>query len=53
MIRKFGILGDSTIMSFPPKLIKDLGIEQGGYGIFKQTEEGILIKPVDAKELKI
>ncbi|MFH1276261.1 MAG: AbrB/MazE/SpoVT family DNA-binding domain-containing protein [Candidatus Woesearchaeota archaeon] len=53
MIRKFGILGDSTIMRFPPKLIKDLGIEPGDYGIFEQTQEGILIKPIHAKELKL
>ena len=53
MIRKFGILGDSTIMRFPPKLIKDFGIKPGDYGIFEQTSEGILIKPIHAKELKL
>tara|TARA_Y100000310_G_C20309979_1_gene635789 strand:- start:299 stop:628 length:330 start_codon:yes stop_codon:yes gene_type:complete len=51
MVRKFGILGDSTIMRFPPKLINDYKIKPGDYGIFEETPKGILIKPIHAKEL--
>jgi hypothetical protein len=51
MVRKFGVLGDSTIMRFPPKLIHNYKIQPGDYGIFKETPEGILIKPLYAKEL--
>ena len=51
MIRKFGVLGDSTIMRFPPKVINDFKIKPGDYGIFEQVPEGILIKPIHAKEL--
>lgn len=51
MVRKFGILGDSTIMRFPPNLVKHYKIEPGDFGIFEEVPEGILIKPVHAKEL--
>lgn len=51
MVRKFGILGDSTIMRFPPNLIKHYGIKPGDFGVFEEVPEGILIKPVHAKEL--
>ena len=52
MVRRFGILGDSTIMRFPPKVVKDFGIKPGDFGIFEEVLEGILIKPLHAKELK-
>lgn len=52
MVRKFGVLGDSTIMRFPPKVIHDFGIKPGDYGVFEQVPEGILIKPIHAKELR-
>jgi CRISPR/Cas system-associated protein Cas10 (large subunit of type III CRISPR-Cas system) len=52
MIRKFGVLGDSTIMRFPPNVIKKFKIKPGDFGVFEETSEGILIKPVHAKELK-
>lgn len=52
LVRKFGILGDSTIMRFPNKVLKDFKIKPGDYGIFEERAEGILIKPVHAKGLK-
>ena len=52
MVRKFGILGDSTVMRFPPNLIKHYGIKPGDFGIFEEVPGGILIKPLHAKELE-
>ena len=52
MIRKFGALGDSTIMRFPPKLLKEYKIRPGDYAVFEEKPDGILIKPVHAKELQ-
>ena len=51
LVRKFGTLGDSTIMRFPPRLLKDYKIKAGDYGVFEERPEGILIKPIHAKEL--
>ena len=51
-VRKFGILGDSTIMRFPPKLLQEYHIKPGDFGVFEERPEGILIKPIRAKELK-
>ena len=52
LVRKFGVLGDSTIMRFPISVLKDYKIKPGDYGIFEERPEGILIKPINAKELK-
>ena len=52
MVRKFGALGDSTIMRLPPKLLKDYKIKPGDYAVFEEVAEGILIKPIHAKELE-
>lgn len=52
LVRKFGVLGDSTIMRFPNKILNDFKIKPGDYGIFEEKPEGILIKPFQAKELK-
>lgn len=52
LIRKFGILGDSTIMRLPPKVVDDYSIKPGDYASFEEREEGILIKPIHAKELR-
>ena len=52
MIRKFGTLGDSTVMRFPTKVLKDFNIKPGDYGVFEKRPDGILIKPVRAKEVK-
>ena len=52
MIRKFGVLGDSTVMRFPSNVIKDYNIKPGDYGIFEKKPEGILIKPVHAKDIE-
>ena len=52
LVRKFGVLGDSTIMRFPNKILKEFKIKPGDYGIFEKKDEGILIKPYHAKELK-
>ncbi len=51
MVRKFGVLGDSTIMRLPPQVVKNYEIKPGDFGIFEEVPEGILIKPVHAKEL--
>ena len=50
MIRKFGTLGDSTIMRFPNKVLNRYKIKPGDYGVFEEKPNGILIKPVHAKE---
>ena len=52
MVRKFGTLGDSTIMRIPPDVVKEFSIKPGDYGIFEKKPEGILIRLVHAKELK-
>lgn len=52
LVRKFGVLGDSTIMRFPHKILKDFEIKPGDYGIFEEKPDGILIKPFHAKGLK-
>ena len=52
LVRKFGILGESTIMRFPTKILKDFKIKPGDYGVFEERDEGILIKPISTKELK-
>ena len=53
LVRKFGTLGDSTVMRFPPKIIKQYNIKAGDYGVFEEKPEGILVKPIHAKELGI
>ena len=52
MIRKFGILGDSTIMRLPPKILEDYNIKPGDYALFEERPEGIFLKPVHAKEIE-
>ena len=52
MVRKFGTLGDSTVMRFPSDVIKDYDIKPGDYGIFEKKPEGILIKPIHAKDVR-
>lgn len=51
LIRKFGVLGDSTVMRFPSDVLEDYKIKPGDYGIFEKRPEGILIKPIHAKDL--
>ena len=38
-------------MRFPSKVIKTYKIKPGDYGVFEEKPEGILIKPIYAKEL--
>ena len=52
LVRKFGVLGDSTVMRFPTKVLDDYKIKPGDYGVFEEKPEGILIKPVHAKEIR-
>ncbi len=52
LIRKFGILGDSTVMRFPTKILKDYKINPGDFGVFEERPEGILIKPISIKDLE-
>ncbi|MDP7323663.1 MAG: hypothetical protein QF632_02790 [Candidatus Woesearchaeota archaeon] len=51
LIRKFGVLGDSTVMRFPTQVLKEYKIKPGDYGAFEKRPEGILIKPIHAKEV--
>ena len=51
LVRKFGVLGDSMVMRFPIKVIKDFHIKPGDYGVFEKRPEGILIRPIHAKEI--
>ena len=51
MIRKFGVLGDSTVMRIPPEILKEFRISPGDFGVFESRDDGILIKVVKAKEL--
>lgn len=50
-IRKFGSLGDSTIMRFPPEILKQYKIMPGDYGLLEKRTDGILIRPIRAKEI--
>lgn len=51
MIRKFGSLGDSIIVRVPTELLEDFKIKPGDYGVFEHKQDGILIKPISAKEI--
>ena len=51
LVRKFGVLGDSVVMRFPTRVIKDFDIKPGDYGVFEKKPEGILIRPIHAKEI--
>ncbi|MBI4454209.1 hypothetical protein HY636_06195 [Candidatus Woesearchaeota archaeon] len=50
-VRKFGVLGDSMVMRFPTRVVKDFNIKPGDYGVFEKRPDGILIKPIHAKEI--
>ena len=51
MVRKFGVLGDSTIVRVPNQIIREFDLKPGDYGVFEKSEEGILIKPYKAEDL--
>ena len=51
LVRKFGTLGDSTVMRFPGSVLRDFGIRPGDYGLFEKRPDGILIRPVHAKDV--
>jgi hypothetical protein len=51
LIRKFGKLGDSQMIRLPAKITRDFKIKPGDFGVFEEKPEGILIKPLHAKEL--
>ena len=51
LVRKFGIVGDSIAMRFPSDVLKAYKIKPGDYGVFEKRAEGILIKPIHAKEM--
>ena len=51
MVRKFDTLGDSTVMRFPSDVIKEFKIRPGDYGLFEKRPDGILIRPVHAKDI--
>ena len=52
LVRKFGVLGESIIVRVPDKILQEYKIKPGDYGVFEKRREGILIKPVHAKQLK-
>ncbi len=52
LVRKFGKLGDSTIVRLPPKMLKKYNIEPGDISLFEERPEGILIRAFKAKDLK-
>ncbi|MFH1510626.1 MAG: hypothetical protein ABIF10_02960 [Candidatus Woesearchaeota archaeon] len=52
LVRKFGTLGDSTIIRIPNRVLKDLNIRPEDYGVFEKRPEGILIRHVRAKEIE-
>ena len=52
MIRKFGVIGDSTVMRFPTQVLKEYKIKPGDYGVFEKRPDGILIRPIHAKEIE-
>lgn len=51
MIRKFGTVGDSIVLRLPSKVLQDYKIKPGDYGVFENRSDGILIKPVHAKDV--
>ncbi|MFH0752540.1 MAG: AbrB/MazE/SpoVT family DNA-binding domain-containing protein [archaeon] len=53
MIRKFGVLGQSTVLRIPEKVISQLKIKTGDYAYFEMRPEGILVKPISASKLKV
>ncbi len=53
LVRKFGALGNSVVMRLPPQVLKDYKIKPGDYALFEETSEGILVKPVHAKDLEL
>ena len=53
LVRKFGQLGDSVIMRVAQKILKDLGVKPGDYGVFEERKDGIFIKTYSAKEIRI
>ena len=52
LIRKFGVLGNSTVIRFPNEILKDYKISPEDYGVFEEKPEGILIKPIHAKDIE-
>lgn len=52
LVRKFGVLGDSMVMRLPTKVVKNFKIKPGDYGVFEEKPEGILIKPIHAKDVE-
>ena len=52
LIRKFGVLGSSTVIRFPNEILKDYKISPEDYGVFEKKPGGILIKPIHVKDIK-
>lgn len=53
MIRKFGILGRSTVIRIPEGVVSKLKIRKGDYAYFEMRPEGLLIKPFSNSKLKL
>ncbi len=52
LTRKFGLLGNSSIIRIPGHLVFDFKIVAGDIGVFEKIPEGILIKPIHSKNLQ-
>lgn len=46
MIRKFGIVGVSSVIRLPEEIIKQYKIQPGDYGLFEKKDQGFIIKPI-------
>ncbi len=51
MVRKFGNLGQSTVIRLPNKVVSELNIHAGDYAYFEIRPEGLLVKPFSAAKL--
>ncbi len=51
LVRKFGVLGRSTIARIPNKIVEEFAIKPGDYGVFEKRPDGILIRPYHAEDL--
>ncbi|MBI2126001.1 MAG: AbrB/MazE/SpoVT family DNA-binding domain-containing protein [Thaumarchaeota archaeon] len=51
LVRKFGVLGSSTIARIPNSIVEELNIKPGDYGVFEKRPDGILIRPYHAGDL--
>lgn len=51
MVRKFGSLGNSSMIRIPEQMVDDLKIKEGDFGVFEKAPEGILIRLVRSEKI--